>query len=143
MAKHSFLLPRMMPRDVVICRVVDALEDLPADQAWKVEIGEHKSRRSDQQNRYLWGAVYPAITQHLEGWDSDDVHEYCLGEYFGWETVIGLGKKRLRPIRRSSKLSKFEFIGYVEFIQRRMAEHGIVIPDPDPDYAEHRQEEAA
>lgn len=143
MADQSFLLPRLMPRDLAICRIVEALEDLPADKGYRVEVHEHKSRRSDQQNRYLWGVVYPAITAWLQGWDSDDVHEYCLGEHFGWEVVTGLGKKRLRPIRRSSKLSKFEFMGYIEFIQRRMAEHGIVIPDPDPDYALHREEEAA
>lgn len=141
MPKRTFILPRLLPRDRAICNIVDAIEDLPADQGFRVEIHEHKSRRTDQQNRYLWGVVYPAITQHLQGWDSDDVHEYCLGEHFGWEIVMGLGKKRLRPIRRSSKLSKLEFMQYIEFIQRRMAEHGIVIPDPD--HAIHQEEAAA
>lgn len=141
--KRSFILPRLLPRDRTICNIVDVLEDLPADQGFRLEIHEHKSTRSLKQNAYLWGVVYPAIAQHLQGWESADIHEYCLGEYFGWETISGLGKKRLRPLRRSSKLSKLEFMNYIEFIQRRMAEHGIVIPDPDPDYAEHREEETA
>jgi hypothetical protein len=136
----TFILPRVLPRDIAICNIVEHLEDLSIEQGWRVEIVEHKARRSDQQNRYLWGVVYPAIMARLDGWEADDVHEYCLGEWSGWETVVGLGKKRLRPIRRSSKLSKLEFMEYVEFIQRRMAEHGIDIPDPDPDM---RQEEAA
>lgn len=103
---------------------------LPTDRAWRVEVSEWKPRRSDEQNRYLWGAVYPAIQEHLEGWEKEDIHEYCLGECFGWETIEGLGKKRLRPLKRSSRLNKQEFTDYVAWIQRRMAEHGIYIPDP-------------
>jgi hypothetical protein len=34
-----------------------------------------------------------------------------------------------------------EFVDYINFIQRRMASHGIVIPDPDPEW--YLREEAA
>jgi hypothetical protein len=54
-----------------------------------------------------------------------------LGEHFGWETLEGFGRKRMRPIRRSSKLSTMEFQDYVAFIQQKAAELGIVIPDPN------------
>ncbi len=67
----------------------------------------------------------------MEGWSADDVHEFCLGEAFGWETLTGFGKKRLKPIRRSSSLSVTEFMDYVADVQRRMAERGIYIPDPN------------
>jgi hypothetical protein len=87
-------------------------------------------RRSHEQNRYLWGIVYATILKHLEGWDADDVHEYCLGEWGGWETMEGFGRKRLRPLRRSSKLNTTEFAEFVSFIQRHMAEKGIQIPNP-------------
>ena len=133
---QTFILPKLLARDVAICRIDNALQELALDKAWKVEIQPHKSKRSDAQNRYLWGVVYPAITERLEGWESQDVHEYCLGEHFGWETVSGFGKRRIKPLRRSSKLSTLEFMEYIAFIQRRMSEHGIVIPDPDPDYAQ-------
>jgi hypothetical protein len=142
MAKQSFILPRMMPRDQVICRIVDALEDLPADQGFRVEVHKHKSTRSLAQNAYLWGVVYPAILEAggnlLAGWRDTDLHDYCLGEHFGWEVVDGFGKKRQRPVRRSSKLSKLEFMDYIAFIQQRMAEHGIYVPDPN----EYREEAA-
>jgi hypothetical protein len=110
---------------------VQFLDRLPKEKAWLVEVSESRPRRSDEQNRYLWGVVYQAITDRLEGWTKEDVHEYCLGECFGWETVEGLGRKRLRPLKRSSRLSKTEFVDYVAFIQQRMAEHGIYIPDPN------------
>jgi hypothetical protein len=131
MSPDTFLLPRLLPRDRQLARVSAALQSLPMDKAWRVNISEEKAKRSDQQNRYLWGVVYAAITERLEGWRAEDVHEYCLGECYGWETVYGLGKRRLRPIRRSSRMSKTEFMDYVSWIQQRMAEHGIVIPDPE------------
>lgn len=114
-----------------LARVVAFLSALSKDKAWKLEVSEQKARRSDEQNRYLWGYVYKTICERLPGWTADDVHEYCLGEWSGWETLEGFGRKRLRPIRRSSKLSTTEFSEYVAFIQQRMAEHGIYIEDPD------------
>ena len=37
-----------------------------------------------------------------------------------------------RPIRRSSKLSpNSKFVDFTQFIQRKMAEHGIYVPDPN------------
>lgn len=119
-------------RTQAIERVCDALNLLPLMQSWRIEVREARAKRTEQQNRYLWGICYREIMKHLEGWDAEDVHEYCLGEWGGWEVVEFFGKKRQRPIRRSSKLSKLEFMDFVSHIQRTMAEHGIIIPDPEP-----------
>lgn len=97
------------------------------------EVKTKGRRRSHEQNRYLWGCVYVTILQHMPGWDAEDLHEYFLGEWSGWEVLEGFGRKRLRPIRRSSKLKTTEFMNFIEFIQRRMAEHGVYIPDPNED----------
>jgi hypothetical protein len=106
------------------------------DRDVEIAVKEHKPRRSDCQNKYLWGVVYPAILKHLEGWSAEDVHEYCLGEWSGWEMIQGLGRKRLKPIKRSSRLSTVEFMDYVAHIQRTMAEkHAIYIPDPNEEIA--------
>lgn len=91
--------------------------------------------RSLSQNAYLWGVVYPTLLTETglteQGWQKDDLHEYLLGECFGWNTLEGFGRKRLKPMNRSSNLSKMEFVDYVAFIQQFAAEHGVVIPDPD------------
>ena len=89
--------------------------------------------RSIQQNRYLWGVCYPTILEKgdLEGWRGEDLHEYFLGEHFGWETIAGFGKKRVKPIHRSHNLSTMEFADYVAFVQERAAGLGIYIPDPE------------
>jgi len=129
---NSFVLPKGS-RGKVVIRVRDFLSKLPSAKAWRVEVSEHRTKRSDSQNAYLWGVVYRTIlaSEELAGWTNEDLHEYFLGEHFGWETLTGFGKKRLRPLRRSSKLSTNEFMDYIGFIQLRMAEHGIYVPDPN------------
>jgi hypothetical protein len=112
-------------------KVWSVIVGLPERKRFKVDIADHKPVRSDSQNRYLWGVVYRTVIEQgkLDGWTAQDIHEYLLGEHFGWEVVSIFGKKRQRPIRRSSKLNKQEFSDYIAFIQQKMAEVGIVIPD--------------
>ena len=114
-------------------RAAAFIQSLPCDKAWRVVVEPYKSTRSQSQNRYLWGVVYPAVLKggHLDGWESEDLHEFYLGECFGWETLEGMGRKRVKPLKRSSKLSKTEFSDYVAFIQRKAAEMGIFVPDPE------------
>lgn len=129
MKEQTFILQRAVERNLT--KLVAFLSALPTDRQWKLTVSEFKRTRSHEQNAYLWGIVYVAILQHLPGWDADDIHEYCLGEWSGWETLEGFGRKRLRPVRRSSKLSTTEFTDYVAFIQRTMAAKGIYVPDPN------------
>jgi hypothetical protein len=105
------------------------------EHGWVVEVKRYQKRRSDQQNRYLWGVVYAAFKRALPGWDPEDIHDYLLGECFGWETIEGMGRKRLKPIKRSSKLSTVEFAEYVDFAIRKGAEHGVYVPPPDMEQA--------
>lgn len=92
-----------------------------------------KSRRTNDQNALLW-ALYDDVLsrggESLGGWTKDDLHEYCLGEWAGWTEHKAFGRTRLKPKRRSSRLAKMEFSDFVDFIVRRMAEHGIVLELP-------------
>jgi hypothetical protein len=116
-------------------RAAAFIQSLPVDRAWRVVVEPYKAKRSDSQNRYLWGVVYPTILKagNLDGWHAEDLHEYFLGEHFGWETLDGMGRKRVKPLKRSARLSKQEFSEYVAFIQQRAAEMAIFIPDPEGD----------
>lgn len=95
----------------------------------------HKPKRSDSQNKFLWSGIYGTILKEggeaLAGWTKEDLHDYFLGEWSGWDVIEGFGKKRMRPIRRSSNLNKQDFSDYVAFIQMKAAELGIFIPDPE------------
>mgnify|MGYP000231567615 CR=1 FL=1 len=125
---RPFILSAGRQDSALLLAVIDAL---PKAKAYRVEITETRRTRSLMQNAYLWGVVYPAFLSFLPGWDADDLHEYFLGEHFGWEVVEGFGRKRMKPIKRSSKLNKMEFADFVDFIQRKGAEMGVYVPDPN------------
>lgn len=109
-------------------------------KALHVEIKEWGGKRSDEQNKALWGVAYETILSQgmrEKGWDKDDLHEFFLGEFHGWEAVQGFGKAQMRPIKRSSKLSMKDFAEFYSFVQRKAAEFGIDVPDPDPKWREN------
>jgi hypothetical protein len=110
------------------------VQGLSPDKTWAIEVTEWKKPRTNQQNAFLWGVAYPAILEGggeaLAGWTRDDLHEYFLGECFGWETLEGFGRKRMRPLKRSSALTKQEFSEYLNFLEGRCMDMGITIPEP-------------
>jgi hypothetical protein len=144
--KQAFILPKLLSRDLAICRIDEALQDLPIDKGFRVEIHEHKATRSDKQNNTLWW-IYDQILEFggntLGGWLREDLHDYCLGEHFGWERHTALGRTKLKPVRRSSRLSKIEFAEFVEWIYTHFEDKGFVLKRPDPDHALHEESEAA
>lgn len=131
----AFILPKSAPRDEVIARMVRFCHQLDASKPWKWTCEPYKKTRSNQQNSYLWGVCYATILHEggeaLRGWTMDDLHEFFLIDCFGSETIEGFGRKRLKPIKRSSKLSTTEFMDFVAHIQQFMAERGVYIPDPN------------
>jgi|SRR6185503_20465291 len=98
----------------------------------RITLEKYKKRRSEQQNRYLFGVVYAIISQET-GNEVNDLHEYFLGEFFGWEELEIMGRKRLRPRERSAKQIKARFSEYLEFVISKAASLGIVIPPPNHD----------
>lgn len=144
---QPFILPKNRSRDDALARIIRAIHELRPDRVYAVEIKERRAQRSEAQNNALWGVAYPPIMEHcgLRGErDREDLHEYWCGEYFGWVQYELLGKRKQRPRRttttdedgRRSVLNKIEFMEFYDFIQQRAAEHHIVVPDPDPNYAE-------
>ena len=116
-------------RERILANARQFLAMLGKDRSWQVEVSEWRKTRSSEQNRYLWGVAYARLAE-ATGQPADDWHEYMLGEHYGWETVEMFGRRKLRPMRRSSKLTTVEFAAHVEFIRARAAEFGIYIPDP-------------
>lgn len=92
-----------------------------------------KARRSNDQNALLW-SLYEDILrmggEALRGFTKDELHEFFLIDYFGSETKELFGRKKLKPLKRSSRLTKLEFADFVDHIVRRMAERGIVLQLP-------------
>ena len=117
-----------------------ACRQMQPHKPYKVTIERKRGTRTLEQNAYLWGVVYRTILdapvndgQRFKdlGWTDDDLHQYFLGEHFGWSELQGMSRTRLKPICSSSKLYKDAFSDYLEFIIRWAAERGVVIPDPE------------
>lgn len=92
-----------------------------------------KRRRSNDQNALLWALYSDALKQGgetLGGWTTEDVHEFMLGEFHGWQRCEAFGRVRMKPLKRSSRLTKQEFGDFLEFVVRKFAEHGIVLELP-------------
>lgn len=144
---QSFVLHRGdSHRESVLRRALDFLQRLPDSKSWRIEVTAHRKTRTTEQNAALWGVAYPALAE-ATGQPVNDWHEYMLGEYFGWVEYSLFGKRKLRPARTTttgfngedSKLSTVEFADFYDFIQRRAAENGISVPDPDPFWREQRR----
>ncbi len=134
---QSILLPPTLRRDGIIARIARVLAALPEDAGFRVEIHPHKVKRSNPQNSYLW-AIYTYILkvggEEMRGWSKEDLHEFFLGEAFGWEEKRIFGRKKLAPKRRSSRLTKMEFVEFVDGICSFMAQRGVYIPTPEDDW---------
>lgn len=130
-APQSFVLhPGHPSRANVLKNYMDFCARLDPSKAWQFTAEEFSPRRSNQANAYYWGVVLEAFVRQLQGWTKDDVHDYLLGERFGWETLAGLGRKRIRPLRRSSKLDKAEFAEYVDWCIAKALDHNVFVPPP-------------
>ena len=125
----TFILRRNTDRNPTIAKVAAFLEVLGDRCDWGVTVGPYRRKRSDQQNRMLWGIAYKTLAD-ATGNDPDDLHEFFLGDHFGWEVRTVMGQQRRVPKRRSSGLTTGEFSDYYAFIQRRAAEVGYYVPDP-------------
>ena len=92
-----------------------------------------KARRTDSQNRLLW-SLYADILrlggESLAGFTSEELHEFFLIDHFGSETKELFGRKKLKPLKRSSRLTKSEFADFMDHIVRFAAERSIVLSLP-------------
>ena len=100
---------RVFPKGTRPEQIADAVSvlvrELDPAISWQVSIEAFKPKRTDQQNAFLWGVVYPSILEGggeaLRGWTKQDLHEYFLIETFGSEIIEGFGRKRHKPTTQS------------------------------------------
>lgn len=110
--------------------LLSVLTKLDCEKSWDVVIQKHKKKRSNMQNSALWGVAYKAISEET-GNSKEDLHEYFLGEFGGWEDVEVMGVIKARPTLRSSKMDTKTFKEFYEFIQMRASELGYYVPSPN------------
>ena len=128
------VFPKGTRPEQIAAAVSVLVRELDPAISWQVSIKAFKPKHTDRQRDFLWGVVYPSILEGggemLRGWAKQDLHEYFLIETFGSEIIEGFGRKRHKPLKRSSKMTKQEFRDFIDLIEVRCAEMGIHIPEP-------------
>jgi hypothetical protein len=138
-------------RSVRAQKLATFLSGLDPSRAWELIVRPFKSARSNKQNRYERGVACVLLSKAV-GYEPDEIHDYLCGTYWGWKqeacpkTPTNPRGIKDVPIRTTTVnangerevLNKQDFADFVAFIQRFGAQHGVYIPDPDPDYAMKR-----
>lgn len=107
--------------------------DLPCEVTWG------PPRRTNAQNRYLWGVVYKTLAEELSERHNahitpDYVHRLCKKYFMPKITVPGINQEvdmSTTELCRSGNEKSFQ--NYVLQIQQLGAAKGIYIPDPGED----------
>lgn len=99
-----------------------------------VTVEYKKNKRSKEQMGYLWGVVYPHISQYT-GHTPEDLHDIFKAKYIR-------RKKRWRgsemvTIGSTGELSTNEMAEFLTNVITEAADLGISVPPPDPAYEWH------
>lgn len=97
----------------------------------------NRKTRSNQQNAYLWGVVYPAVLLGLKdaGWEithEEQVHEYCKQAFAAREVINKDTGEVLSLPSSTARMQTTEFNVYVDKIKAFALEYlNVTIPEPN------------
>ena len=97
----------------------------------------NRKTRSNQQNAYLWGVVYPAVLFGLQdaGWEithEEQVHEYCKQAFAAREVINKDTGEVLSLPSSTARMQTAEFNVYVDKIKAFAFEYlNVTIPEPN------------
>ena len=101
----------------------------------KVVVSRETKGRTLPQNSWLWGAIYPAISD-WSGHTVDEIHE-AMKALHGPKSLVTLGPARdthlgqeMLVARSTTEYTTEEFTTYVERVRAWAAMQGLNIPDP-------------
>ena len=140
---QQFRLVNEMVRGNAI-RALQAAE-IGGDEIMVVRIEPEEKKRTQRQNKYLWGVVYKHLVDNDPGYFVNEeterllkgrgiamdevVHEFCKAQFLP-PVALGIGGG-MQVTKSTAKLNRQEFNEYVESIRRWAAESlQVFIPDP-------------
>lgn len=115
-----------------------AVCDLP-DGRYSVQIKKYRNTRTNNQNAYLWGVVYPAVLRGFidMGWDEitnvDMVHEIFKAKFLTTEAVNKHTGEVISFPLSTAKMDTLQFATYVDQIAD-FARENLSVTVPAPDY---------
>lgn len=115
------------------------IASLPEGQQFDLTLTPHKDKRTNTQNRAMWGQCYDSLLVGLAdavGYDRHErvtakelLHEGLCAKYQGYVTCPLTGQQ-VRKFR-TSKATKQEFTDYLDWVARYAAtEFGVVVSLP-------------
>lgn len=113
----------------------ETINNLPLGD-YVITITPNRKTRSNQQNAYLWGIVYPAVLFGLQdaGWEitnEEQVHEYCKQAFAAREVINKDTGEVLSLPNSTARMQTAEFNVYVDKIKAFALEYlNITIPEP-------------
>ncbi len=137
---QRYILRKDNTRPNVLANAHAFLDRLPDTREFEIVVKRHVKRRTDKQRRSLFGVAYKAIME-AAGYQGDaekrKLHENMCGDYFGWKDDPILGRVPERTTTTNEhgerdEISTLDALDMYYFIQRKAAEFGIDVPDPDP-----------
>lgn len=114
----------------------ETINNLPIGD-YVITITPNRKTRTNQQNAYLWGIVYPAVLFGLQdaGWeitDEEQVHEYCKQAFAAREVINKDTGEVLSLPNSTARMQTAEFNVYVDKIKAFALEYlNITIPEPN------------
>lgn len=110
---------------------------------YEITIKQKRDRRSNAQNRWLWGKIYPMLLQGFldAGWDEftceEEVHEWCKQHFSGKRVVNRITGEVDNLPNSTKKMDTIEFCSYCEQLRTMAVEYlGITIPEPNKELIE-------
>ena len=114
----------------------ETINNLPLGD-YVITITPNRKTRSNQQNAYLWGIVYPAVLFGLQdaGWEitnEEQVHEYCKQAFAAREVINKDTGEVISLPNSTARMQTAEFNVYVDKIKAFALEYlNITIPEPN------------
>lgn len=115
--------------------LVQAIQNLP-DGMYRVKVAKFRRTRTLQQNRFLWGVVYPVIADGItEAWgerlELEDVHDLCKQNFLSSPIVNKHdGTWKGNRYKSTARLTIDEFSDYVDKLTKFASESlSVVLPD--------------
>ena len=119
----------------------------------QASVEEFVEERTTKQRNALFGVAYTALADQMGlsgSREKDDLHEFMLGEYFGWREKAVMGAIRRYPVRTTTTnehgdrdvLSVRQQMAFYAWLQKRAANYGYDVPDPDPEWFRKAEREA-
>lgn len=102
-------------------QLIDHLLSLDLNEIWTVEIKKKRNNRTNDQNKRLWGYLYPSLSKYF-GYTVDEIH-LLMGMKFLKQTRT-VKDKSIDVIRSTTDLSIEEMILYQQSIEIWASEMG-------------------